>query len=105
MKIGCVLNEKHATTTGSLSLWSALVYVLTINSCSFIHVAQTSAENQITMIHSELLVFTFCVGYPCSKNSREETKNGLNMIFLVLTITVVNFIMTTNFLACDVILP
>ena len=29
MKIGCVLNEKHATTTGSLSLWSALMLLQT----------------------------------------------------------------------------
>ena len=36
------------------------------------------------MSHSELPISIFCVGHPCSKNPREETKNELNM--LVLTI-------------------
>ena len=81
------------------------VYVLTINSYSSIRVAQTSSENQITMRHSELSVFMLCVGYPCLKNPREETKNVVNMKFWVLTSMIINFIMTTKFLACDVILP
>ena len=81
-----------------------LVYVLTINSYSSIHVAQTSTENEITIRHSELPAFLFCVGYPCLKNPREETKNVVNMKFWVLTSMIVNFIMTTKFLACDVIL-
>ena len=89
-----------ATCVGPL-----LVYVLTINSYSSIHVAQTSTENEITIRHSELPAFIFCVGYPCLKNPREETKNESNMMFLVLTIIIINFIMTTKFLACDVILP
>ena len=88
-----------ATCVGPL-----LVYLLTINSYSSIHVAQTSTENQITMRHSELSVFIFCVGYPCLENPSEETKNVVNMKFWVLTSMIVNFIMTTKFLACDVIL-
>ena len=90
----------NATCVGPLP-----VYVLTMNSYSSIHVAQTSAENQFAVCHSELPISIFCLGYPCLKNPREETRDGLNMMFLVLTIIIINFIMTTIFLACDVILP
>ena len=88
-----------ATCVGPL-----LVYVLTINSYSSIHVAQTSTENEITIRHSELPAFIFCVGYPCLKNPSEETKKVVNMKFWVLNSMIVSFITTKKFLACDVVL-